>query len=175
MILPLRFEVYKPRERLKAGEEYATKSEIAARMIQQLQAMGFEIRLVIAISLYGGSKTNFVNVLDALKLPYILAIRIHHGMWLPEDQQVYNKPWQCFQRTFSNGTSETRYIQEIIDGKRRQNQYYLSTSDPQTLPENASSYVMVLAPEVNLEETGKHYGFRTRVESGLKQCQDALG
>jgi SRSO17 transposase len=65
--------------------------EIAARMIRQLQAMGFKIQLVLGDSLYGESKTNFVNVLDELKLPYILAIRSNHGMWLPEDQQVYGK------------------------------------------------------------------------------------
>jgi SRSO17 transposase len=175
MILPLCFEVYKPRERLKEGEEYATKPEIAARMIRQLQAMGFKIQLVLGDSLYGESKTNFVNVLDELKLPYILAIRSNHGMWLPEDQQVYSKPWQCFQRTFSNGTSETRYIQEIIYGTRRQKQYYLLTTDPETLPENATSYVMVSAPEVSLEAIGDHYGFRTWVEYGLKQSKDVLG
>jgi SRSO17 transposase len=175
MILPLCFEVYKPKERLKDGEAYATKPEIAARMIRQLKAMGFEIQLVLADSLYGESKTNFVNVLDELKLSYILAIRSNHAMWLPEDQEVYGKPWQCFTRTFSNGTTEMRYMQEIIFGKRRQKQYYLLTSDPETLPENTTSYVMVSAPEVNLKEIGDHYGFRTWVEYGLKQSKDALG
>jgi SRSO17 transposase len=175
MILPLCFEVYKPRERLKAEEAYATKPEIAARMIRQLQAMGFEIELVLADSLYGESKTNFVNVLEQLKLPYILAIRSNHGVWLPEDQQVYGEPWQCFTRTFSNGTTETRYMQEIIFGKRRQKQYYLLTADPETLPENTTSYVMVSAPEIDLKDIGDHYGFRTWVEYGLKQSKDALG
>jgi SRSO17 transposase len=175
MILPLCFEVYKPRERLKEGEEYATKPEIAARIIRQLKTMGFEIQLVLGDSLYGESKTNFVNVLDELKLSYILAIRSNHGMWLPEDQQVYHEPWQCFTRTFSNGTSETRYVQEIVFGKRRQKQYYLLTTDPKTLPENATSYVMVSAPEVTLQEIGDHYGFRTWVEYGLKQSKDVLG
>ena len=35
MILPLCFEVYRPRERLKAEEEYYTKPQIAAMMIRQ--------------------------------------------------------------------------------------------------------------------------------------------
>lgn len=52
MVLPLRFEVYKPRERFKPGEEYHTKPEIAGSMIRQLQAMGFQIQLVLADSLY---------------------------------------------------------------------------------------------------------------------------
>ena len=86
MILPLTFEVYKPRERLKEKEEYQSKPQIAARMIRQLQAMGFVFELVLADSLYGESKVNFVNVLEELKLPYILAIRSNHAMWLPQDQ-----------------------------------------------------------------------------------------
>jgi SRSO17 transposase len=112
MILPLCFEVYKPRERLKAGDEYYSKPQIAATMIRQLQAMGFQFELVLADSLYGESKINFVNVLDELKLPYILAIRSNHTMWLPQDQQVYQEPWQRFERTFtfSNGTTEVRYM-----------------------------------------------------------------
>jgi SRSO17 transposase len=36
MVLPLSFEVFKPQERLKPGEPYRTKPQIAAAMIQQL-------------------------------------------------------------------------------------------------------------------------------------------
>lgn len=175
MILPLTFEVYKPRERLKDGDEYYTKPQIAATMIRQLQAMGFRFELVLADSLYGESKVNFVNVLDELKLPYILAIRSNHAMWLPPDQEVYEEPWQKFERTFSNGTTETRYMSEVIYGKRNRKQYWLLTTDPQTLPDNSTSFVMVAAPEVKLADLGDSYGFRTWIEYGLKQSKDALG
>jgi SRSO17 transposase len=146
MILPLCFEVYKPRERLKAGEEHQSKPQIAATMIRQLQAMGFQFELVLADSLYGESKTNFVNLLDELKLPYILAIRSNHGLWLSPDQEVCCEPWQTFERTFSNGTPEVRYVQEVIYGKRHRQQYWLLTTDPETLPNNSTSFVMVAAP-----------------------------
>jgi SRSO17 transposase len=175
MILPLTFEVYKPRERLKNGDEYYTKPQIAATMIRQLQAMGFEFELVLADSLYGESKINFVNVLDALKLPYILAIRSNHALWLPQDQEVYQEPWQRFERTFSNGTTESRYMAEVIYGKRYRKQYWLLTTDPETLPDNSTSFVMVAAPAVKLQEIGNHYGLRTWIEYGLKQAKDALG
>lgn len=175
MILPLCFEVYKPRERLKAADEYYTKPQIAAQMIRQLQTMGFQFELVLADSLYGESKTNFVNVLDELNLPYILAIRHNHGLWLPQDQEVYQEPWQAFERTFSNGTSETRYMREVIYGKRHLLQYWLLTTDPQTLPDNSTSFVMMAAPAVKLKEIGDKYGFRTWIEYGLKQSKDALG
>jgi SRSO17 transposase len=175
MILPLAFEVYKPRERLKPGDEYQSKPQIAARMIRQLQAMGFQFELVLADSLYGESKVNFVNVLDELKLPYILAIRSDHGLWLPADEDVYQEPWQEFKRTFSNGETEVRYMAEVIYGKRRRQQYWVLTTDPQTLPDNSTSFVMVCAPAVALSEIGNHYGFRTWIEYGLKQAKDTLG
>lgn len=161
MILPLTFEVYKPRERLKNGGEYHSKPQIAATMIRQLQTMGFEFELVLADSLYGESKINFVNVLDELKLPYILAIRNNHALWLPQDQAVYQEPWQTFERTFSNGTTESRYMAEVIYGKRHRKQYWLLTTDPKTLPDNATSFVLVAVPAVKLQEISNHYGFRT--------------
>ncbi len=175
MIVPLTFEVYKPRERLKDSDEYQSKPQIAARMIRQLQAMGFQFELVLADSLYGESKVNFVNVLDELKLPYILAIRSNHGLWLPEEEEVRQEPWQEFKRTFSNGTTEVRYMAEVIYGKRHRKQYWLLTTDPKTLPDNSTSFVMVCAPAVALMEIGNQYGFRTWIEYGLKQAKDALG
>jgi SRSO17 transposase len=175
MILPLTFEVYKPKERLKDTDQYQSKPQIAARMIRQLQAMGFRFELVLADSLYGESKVNFVNVLDELKLPYILAIRSNHGLWLPEEEEVYQEPWQEFKRTFSNGTTEVRYMAEVIYGKRHRKQYWLLTTDPKTLPDNSTSFVMVCAPAVQLMEIGNHYGFRTWIEYGLKQAKDVLG
>ena len=175
MIIPLTFEVYKPRERLKDNDEYQSKPQIAARMIRQLQAMGFQFELVLADSLYGESKVNFVNVLDELTLPYILAIRSNHGLWLPEEEEVRQEPWQEFKRTFSNGTTEVRYMAEVIYGKRHRKQYWLLTTDPKTLPDNSTSFVMVCAPAVALMEIGNQYGFRTWIEYGLKQAKDALG
>lgn len=175
MVVPLCFEVYKPRERLKATDEYQSKPQLAAGMIRTLIAMGFEFELVLADSLYGESKVNFVNVLDELKLPYILAIRSNHGLWLPEDQSVYEEPWQTFTRTFSDGTSEVRYMCEVIFGTRRKKQYWILTTDPETLPENSTSFVMVAAPALKLTELGDSYGFRTWIEYGLKQAKDALG
>src|SRR5512146_1022176 len=88
MIVPLTFEVYKPRERLQDNEEYHSKPQIAAQMIRELQALGFVFELVLADSLYGESQVNFVSVLEELNLPYILAIRSNHALLLPPDQEV---------------------------------------------------------------------------------------
>lgn len=175
MILPLSFEVYKPLERLKPPEAYKTKPQIAAGMIRELQTMGFRFELVLADSLYGESDGNFVSVLHQLQLPYILAIRSNHGMWLPKEQHVRTNRWRKFERTFSNGETEIRYIREIIYGHRRDVRYWQLTSDPQTLPDNSTWYVMSHAPVLKFDEIGNQYGFRTWVEYGLKQSKDQLG
>lgn len=175
MVIPLCFEVFKPRERLKSGEIYQTKPQIAATMIRELNSMGFHFELVLADSLYGESGSNFISVLESLTLPYIVAIRSNHGVWLPEDQDVTADAWQRFTRTFSNGDSEERYRREIIYGQRGRVRYWQLTTDPQTLPENSTVYVMSNAPAIKLDEIGDAYGDRTWVEYGLKQSKDALG
>lgn len=68
MTLPLTFEVYKPKERLQAGDTYRSKPEIASVIIRQLQAFGFQFKLVLADSLYGESGSNFIRVLEELRL-----------------------------------------------------------------------------------------------------------
>jgi hypothetical protein len=64
---------------------------------------------------------------------------------------------------------------EVIYGKRHRKQDWLLTTDPQTLPDNCTSFVMGCAPAIKLKEIGDHYGFRTWIEYGLKQAKDALG
>lgn len=181
MILPLCFEVYKPKSRLRPIpysheiEPHRSKPTIAAQMIRALKAMGFNIRLVLADSLYGESQSNFVQVLEQLELPYILAIRTNHAMWLPQHQDVYAQPWQQFTRTFSNAETEVRYRCEIIYGQPRTQRFWLLTTDPETQPQNSTVYVMSNAPAIELDKIGDAYGDRTWIEYGLKQSKDALG
>jgi len=83
MTCPLTFEIYKPKERLKEGDKYQTKPEIAVLMIRELQAMGFKFELVLVDSLYGESDSNFISVLNEFKLNFVVAIRSNHAVWLP--------------------------------------------------------------------------------------------
>jgi len=102
MTFPLLFEVYKPKERLKPGEQYHTKPEIAA-MMRKLES-GFKFNLVLADSLYGESGTNFISVLDELNLNYIVAIKSFRRA-TPRQRIQYLK-WHRFKRVFSDLTRE---------------------------------------------------------------------
>lgn len=172
---PLIFEVYKPKERLERGDVYRSKPQIAAQMIRELQAMGFKFKVVLADCLYGESDRNFIHVLDELKLEYVVAIRSNHGVWLPPGQRLRYNRWRAFERVFSNGKKEKRYIREIIFGKRRKIQYWHITTDPVTLPENSTGYVMTKIAGLNYKQVGNLYGLRNWVEYGLKQSKNELG
>jgi SRSO17 transposase len=105
----------------------------------------------------------------------MLAIRSNYALWLPQDQEVYQEPWQRFERTFSNSTTETRYLSEVIYNQRHRQQYWLLTTDSKTLPAPSTSFIMGAAPAVKLSEIGNCYGFRTWIEYGLQPAKDALG
>ena len=172
---PLLFEVYKPKERLKPGDRYRTKPEIAAMLMRKLQSMGFNFNLVLADSLYGESGTNFLSVLDGLGLNYIVALRSNHYLELLPSQQIQYLNWHKFKRVFSELTSENRFIREIIPGKRGEKRSWQITTDSLTLPDSSTWYVMSKYPEITPREVGNFSGLRTWVEYGLKQSKNELG
>jgi SRSO17 transposase len=172
---PLTFEIYKPKARLKAGECHRSKPEIAAAMVQDLCELGFEFNLVLADSAYGESGSSFVRTLHQLALPYVLAIRSNHGVLLPKEQRVRTNRWREYERTFSDGRRETRFIREIVYGKRRGVRYWQLTTDPETLPSASTWMVMTQVEDISYQQVGDLYGLRNWVEYGFKQSKNELG
>jgi SRSO17 transposase len=175
MTFPLTFEVYKPHERLKPRDQYKTKPEIAAEIIRELKKIGFKFELVLADSLYGESNSNFVSILDEFELNYVVAIRSNHGVWMPLDEKVRYNKWRKFNRLFSDGKTEGRYIREIVFGTRTSKCYWQITTDPINLPESSTWWVMTKVPGIKYKEVGNIFGLRTWVEYGLKQSKNELG
>jgi SRSO17 transposase len=176
LTFPLLFKVFKPKHRLKAEDVYQTKLQLAQSIIQELVTFGFKIERVLADSFYGESSA-FVSHLDALHLPWILAIRSNHGVWMPNEVEVTTSGWHRFERVFSDGTTEERYIEEVIFGRRFEHRYWTLTNDPTTLPDNSTWSVMSHLDEQRdpFDQIGNLYGLRTWVEYGFKQCKDKLG
>src|SRR5258708_25340287 len=52
---PLLFRVFKPQTRLKAGDVSMSKPPLAIALVEELLALGFRFRLVLAARLYGES------------------------------------------------------------------------------------------------------------------------
>lgn len=172
---PLIFEVYKPQQRLLAGDTYRSKPEIAAQMVREINQIGFEIDLVLADSLYGESESKFLGCLAELKLNFVVAIRSNHGVWLPKGQTVRCNRWRKFDRIFSDKTQEVRYVREIIFGKKRSRRFWEITTDPETMPKNSTWYVMTEIPGLKYQDVGNLYGCRNWVEYGLNQSKNELG
>jgi SRSO17 transposase len=175
LTFPLLF-IFKPKHRLKPGEVHQTKLQLAQSIIQELVTFGFKIELVLADSFYGESSA-FVSSLDALHLPWILAIRSNHGGWMPNEVEVTTSEWHRFERVFSNGSTEERYIHEVIFGRRFEHRYWTLTNDPAVLPDNSTWLVMSHLDEQrdHFDQIGNLSGLRPWVEYGFKQCKDKLG
>jgi SRSO17 transposase len=174
---PLIFKVFKPKETLQESDTYKTKIELASSIITELIDFGFKIELVLADSLYGEA-SSFIRTLEKYQLPWAMAIRSNHGVWLLPEQKVRANKWYKFSRTFSNQKSEIRYIREIIYGKRNNRTYWEITTDPETMPDNSTSFVMtnIQATRSKMKKTlGDLYGLRTWVEYGFRQCKQELG
>ncbi len=156
---PLSVKVFKPLGTLKAEDKYKTKIELASEIIAQLMDEGFNIELVLADSLYG-ENSQFLEKLGEYNLDYVVAIRTNHGVWLPASQSVRANKWCKFEGTFSNQKSSTRYIREIVYGKRRAITNFEITTDPETMPENSTTFVLTNL-QGNLKKTlGDLYAMR---------------
>jgi SRSO17 transposase len=91
LTFPLAFRFFKPKSRLKAGDVYKTKPQLAIELVQRLLALGFRFSVVLADSLYGESG-EFVSALHRLGLRSVVAIRSHHGVWTFPGQRVRRPP-----------------------------------------------------------------------------------
>lgn len=171
---PLICQVFKPKGTLKPEDSYKTKIKIAAEIITELVELGFNIEVVLADSLYGEA-SYFTRTLDNHNLSWVVAIRNNHGVWMSQDEKVRRTRWQKFTRTFSDKTTSTRYIREVIFGKRYRLSYWELTTDPKTLPENGTSFVMTNLAGSITQTLGDIYGLRTWVEYGFRQCKQELG
>lgn len=131
LTFPLLFKIFKPKHRLKPEDVYQTKLQLAQSIITELVTFGFKIDLVLADSFSGESST-FVSSLDTLQLPWIMAIRSNHGVWMPNEVEVTTSNWHRFERVFSDSTTQERYIQEVIFGRRFEHRYWTLTNDPES-------------------------------------------
>jgi SRSO17 transposase len=171
---PLLCRVFKPASRLKAGDVYKTKPQLAVEIIEELLALGFRFSVVLADSLYGESGP-FISALHRLGLRYVVAIRSNHGVWLGPGQRVRQTRWRPFDRVFADGTREQRFIRETIYGRRQSVRYYQVTTDPATLPPETTWDLMTDLPGKIERTVGDTFGLRTWVEYGFRHAKDDLG
>lgn len=171
---PLLFRIFKPEKRLKPGDVYKSKPELAIELIQELHQRGFVFDLVLADRMYGESGA-FITTLLHMKLQFVVAIRDNHAVWGPKGTRQRQTRWLPFQRIFSDGSQQTRYISETIFGKRGIMRYFWLTTDPVTLPKDTTYLVMTNLAGKLRHMLGNAYGLRTWIEYGFKHSKNELG
>lgn len=115
---------------------------------------------------------NFSMLKGKYNLNYIVAIRSNHGVLMSPGARVRYTRWKKFDRVFSNGKSEERFIREIVFGQRRTVRFWEITTDKITVPENTTWYIMTDLPGDIQLSVGNTYGLRTWIEYGFKQSKN---
>jgi len=137
--------------------------------------MGFNIKRVLADSLYGESNNNFISILGELGIEYAVGIRSNHGVWLLPGQRVRANKWRGYKNITWDSKEEIRYIREIIYGKRREIQYWEITTDKETVPDDSTWFVMTKIPNLKYKEVGDIYKIRAYEEQGFRNSKNELG
>jgi hypothetical protein len=171
---PLLVRVFQPHERLKPGDVSQTKPQLAVEIVEELVARGFPFSVVLADSLSGESP-EFIGALHRLKLQEVVAIRSNHAVWLPPGQHVRQTRFRPFERVFTDGSREQRFIRETISGTRQAVRSYQITTAPATLPPETTWELMTNQPGKIEPTVGNTFGLRTWVDDGFKHSKDDLG
>ena len=173
---PLAVQVYKPKHRLKPGDVFKSRPQLAIELIEDVQTRGFGFTVVLADSLYGESG-EFRTALWKRQLPYVLAIRGNHRVWTAPAQHKRYTNWRPYTRHFTDGTSEQRFVREILFGGHGAGalRYYQLTTDPKTQPKETTCYLLTNLPGRIQRSIGNTVGLRTWIECGFKQAKDKLG
>lgn len=171
---PLLFKNFKRKRCLLPEDTYKTKPQLAIEILQELTEIGFQISLVLADSLYGESG-DVVGTLERLGLHFIVAIGSNHGVWLAPGQLGRYNGWKAYQQQLSHRYPESRFIREIIFGKRQLLRYYQITKGdtPEATGDN-SWYIMTnLKGNIQLK-VAQFYSLRNWIEYGFKQVKNEL-
>ena len=206
---PLAVEPFTPKQHFARGMSdpaYRTKPQIALALVQEAVAAGIPFRAVVADSFYGENDT-FRAGLGQLGVGYVLALRPSHAWWAPVGTtgslqeaahaaawESADAPgdWQRGERSYRDGHTESWWALEVTVGPygpERRQRAVVATTDPATLPEHTTWYLVTnlpapgtpracdeaTLPAADLTEVVRLYGLRNWVEQSYKQVKGALG
>jgi len=205
---PIDVEPYTPAHHFpkgKADPGFRTKLQLAVELAQRAKASGLPFRAVVADAFYG--KEYVVQQgLEQLGVGYVLALPPSHGWWHREGQigglrqaaeaAGWHGPaepgnWTKLERCFRDSHTETWWTLEVEAGPygpAKAQRVVVATTDPKTLPERTTWYVLTNLPApgserakerahaaADLTEVVRLFGLRIWVEQSYKQVKYALG
>ncbi len=204
---PLEVEPYTPARWFVKGEadpEFRTKPRIALELVERAVQAGVPFRAVVGDSFYG-ENLGFIEGLEQLELGYVLALRPSHAWWHPQGelgsveevarsqfwQPEATGAWQKITRSFRDEHQEDWWALEAVTGPygpAKAQRLVIVTTDPLTLPELTTWYLVTNLPAPELEQAKERswpvasltevvrlYGLRVWVEQSYKQVKQSLG
>jgi len=205
---PLDFEPYTPADYFAQGKHdpaFRTKLKIALELVHRAVQAHIPFRAVVADNFYG-EDCDFRQGLRDLHVGYVLALKPSHAWWHPKgeigsfqeaakaagwERAEHPGRWIKVTRTFRDGSSQDWWALELDIrpfGPNKQERVIVATTDPATLPELTTFYLMTNLPApgaqsaqgsefvaANVEEVVRLYGLRMWVEQSYKQVKYALG
>jgi len=205
---PVDVEPYTPAAWFSGGKAhpgFRTKLKIAGELVQQALTAGVPFRAVVADSFYGEDRT-FRQTLERLGVGYVLALKPSFSwrhrlgdVGSPQDAArvaTWASPqqsgsWVSIGRSFRDEHSERWWALEVVAGPfgpERPRRTVVVTTDPLTLPERTTWYLITnlpapdsqraltdALPATTLLEIVRLYGLRNWVEQSYKQVKHTLG
>jgi hypothetical protein len=202
---PLDVEPYTPAHWFARGKNdpaFRTKPQIALALVLHAVAAGLTFRAVVADCFYGEHDA-FRLGLHTRGISYVLALQPSHAWWhrvetlgsLWEiadaarwEDADHPGNWTAVARTFRDGHTERWWALEIVAGPygpTKATRAVVATTNPTTLPESSTWYLVTnlpapqpqetLLPAADLAEIVRLYGLRNWVEQSYKQVKQALG
>jgi DDE superfamily endonuclease len=208
---PLAVEPYTPEHHFEGGKkdpEFRTKPQIAWELVEQALKMELPFRAVVADSLYG-ENTDFCETLLEANIPFVMALGPSYAWWAPPEQvgnvweaalvstvSSWSGPeqpgdWVGLERSFRDGRVEQWWALEAEGGPygpERSERLVVVTTDPATLPERSTSYLVSNLPApgceraqksqhsvADLAEVARLYALRSWIEQSYKQVKNSLG
>ena len=208
---PLAVEPYTPEHHFEGGKkdpELRTKLQIAWELVEQALKMELPFRAVVADSLYG-ENTDFCETLLESNIPFVMALGPSYAWWAPPEQvgnvweaalvstvSSWGGPeqpgdWVGLERSFRDGRVQQWWALEAEGGPygpERSERLVVVTTDPATLPERSTSYLVSNLPApgceraqksqhsvADLAEVARLYALRSWIEQSYKQVKNSLG
>src|SRR5260370_39586828 len=90
-------------------------------------------------------------------------------------QRLRQTRWRPFDRVFTDGTSEQRFLRATIFGTRKAGRYSQITTDPATLPPATTWELMANQPGKIAQTVGNTVGLRTWIAYRFQHANDDPG
>jgi DDE superfamily endonuclease len=190
----------------KADPQFRTKLVIARELVDAALEAQVPFRAVVADCFYGEDEALRQELRDR-GVEYVLALKPSHAWWHREGEHgslgevaqaaswtdaTQPGDWVQVVRSFRDGHTETWWALEVMAGPygpECSQRAVVVTTDPQTLPEHTTWYLVTTLPAsgsarateagalpaADLAEIVRLYGLRNWVEQSYKQTRHALG